>query len=120
METIIENKHNEIREPSHCIDSPFYSVEFSVGDLAPIYQFKLRRSDARSMFVLIKENSDILSQIEVGNVLNMKFYTTEPTDPVKYFDTQIDEIKNGGEGRFSGHCLVGLSIIGQDSTLSVH
>lgn len=63
------------------------------------------------MFALVKENSDILSWIHVGDVLNMKYYTRDTMCPTRNHDTKIDYITKDLEGRFKGHYLVGLEIL---------
>lgn len=89
----------------------YYSVEFTLDEVVPLYQFKLRNSEAMSLFVLIKDNSEILNRIEVGRVLKMKYYNADISCPPEYRTTQISNIKSDHNGRFSGHCMVGLSIL---------
>lgn len=89
----------------------YYSVEFNLDDIVPLYQFKLRNSESMSLFVLVKEDSEILNQLEVGRVLEMKYYNADITCPPEYRTTQINNITNERAGRFSGHCVVGLSIL---------
>ena len=88
----------------------FHSVEFSVNGLNVLYQSKLWNNSTSSMFALVKENSDILQWIHVGDVLNMKYYTRDSLCPTRNFDTKIDYIIKDMEGRFKGHYLVGLEI----------
>ncbi len=97
------------RAPSDC----FHSVEFSVSGLNVLYQSKIWSNSTASMFALIKENSDILSRIHVGDVLNMKYYTRDTVCPTRNFDTKIEYITKDLEGRFRGHYLVGLEILAE-------
>ena len=89
----------------------FHSVEFSVNGLNVLYQSKIWNASSASMFALVKENSDILSWIHVGDVLNMKYYTRDTMCPTRNFDTKIEYITKDHEGRFKGHYLVGLEIL---------
>lgn len=89
----------------------YYSVEFTIDDILPLYQFKLRNSESMSLFVIVKEDSEILNQLEVGRVLKMKYYNSDISCPPEYRKTQINNITNEKNGRFSGHCMVGLSIL---------
>lgn len=95
---------------SHQVDQ-YYSVEFSLDDPMPLYQFKLRNSESMALFVLVKEDSEILNRLEVGRVLKMKYYNTDKNCPPEYRTTQINTIINDKEGRFSGHCMVELFIL---------
>ena len=63
------------------------------------------------MFVVVKEDSDIIDRLTVGDVFKMKFYG--PNSP--YFaadlDTEIKCITKNEQGRFKGHYLVYLAIL---------
>ena len=89
----------------------YYSVEFTLDEILPLYQFKLRNNESMALFVLVKEDSEILNRLTVGRVLKMKYYNSDVSSPPEYFTTQISDIVNDKEGRFSGHCMVGLSIL---------
>ncbi len=102
--------HNEF--DIHIIDQ-YYSVEFKLDEVVPLYQFRLRNNETMALFVLIKEDSEILNRLKVGRVLKMKYYNTDISCPPEVLQTQISHIINDKEGRFSGHCMVGLSILSQ-------
>ena len=89
----------------------FHSVEFHVGELRLLYQSKVWCSDSEAMFTLIKEDSDVLNQIHVGDILNMRFYSSDRYCPPRDLETEIQYITKDTRGRFKGHFLVGLSII---------
>ena len=89
----------------------FYSVEFSVNGIKLLYQSKLWNSSTAPMFALVKEDSDILNRINVGDVLNMKYYSTDVQSPTRNYDTKIEFISRDHDGRFKGHYLVGLAIL---------
>jgi len=93
------------------VSDRFYSVEFEVNGLNMLYQTKIWNSPSASMFALIKENSDILNRIRVGDVLNMKYYTTDALRPIRQLDTKIEYITRDRKGRFRGHYLIGLAIL---------
>ncbi len=100
----------------NCIKDPsdhFHSVEFSANGSNLLYQSKLWNDSTESMFALVKENSDVLSWIHVGDVLNMKYYTRDALCPIRNFDTRIEYITKDMEGRFRGHYLVGLEILSE-------
>lgn len=94
----------------------FYSVEFSVEGLKLLYQSRIwtatiYNGTTASMFALVKENSDILKWIQAGDVLNMKYYSSDSMCPTRNFDTKIEYIRRDPNGRFKGNYLVGLEIL---------
>jgi hypothetical protein len=66
--------------------------------------------------VVIREDSDVLKYLNVGDIVNMKYYTDDSAEPGEYLKTQIRHITKDDERRFKGHCLVGLLVLeGQNS-----
>jgi hypothetical protein len=103
MNTSTVRKFNKTMEPAG-----FYSVEFAVDDPHPLYQFKIWRKDASSMFVVVKENSAVLPKLKAGKVLNMTYYSSDTQCPKKQMETRIASINNEHQGRFEGHCTIDL------------
>ena len=97
-------------EPRGIIDR-FYSVEFSLPECAYVYQFKIWDMSAKGMSVLVREDSDLLNHVKVGDVLRLKYYTTQASKPIEYRKTEIRHITKDERGRFKGVYLVGLSIV---------
>lgn len=89
----------------------FYSVEFSVGNIKFLYQFKIWRSPSSPIFVLIKNGSEMLNKIKPGDVLKMKYYSTDAACPTCHLDTEILNINWNHHGRFQGHYAVELGVI---------
>ena len=89
----------------------FHSVEFHVGELKLLYQSKVWSSGSDPMFTLIKEDSDVLNRIHVGDILNMRFYSSDRYCPPRDLETEIKYITKDTRGRFKGHFLVGLAIV---------
>ncbi|MBW1739941.1 MAG: PilZ domain-containing protein [Deltaproteobacteria bacterium] len=89
----------------------YYSVEFSINGLEAPYQFKIRNIASTSMCVLVKEGSDILPRLKVGDTLNVKYYSADSLHPPEYLETAIRHITKNDQGRFKGHYLVGLEIL---------
>jgi len=63
---------------------------------------------------LVKEGSEILEKIKVGDVVEMRYYTAEASKPAEYFETEIKHITKDDKGRFKGHYLVGISLMGKE------
>jgi|GEM_PF-601420 len=86
------------------------SVEFYVSRLNRIYQFKVWGNTLTSMFVLVKEDSELVEQFGVGDVYEMTFYGMDSSGPSKNVNTKIKYFDKIDQGRFKGHYLTGLSI----------
>ncbi len=90
----------------------YYCVEIPISRLGVIYQFKIW--DIGSMSILVKGNSRILPWLKKGYVLNMKYYSTNPANPYRSFNTEIRYIRRQEHGRLKDHYLVGLEIVESD------
>jgi hypothetical protein len=91
--------------------SEFYSVEFPLGDVQPLYQFKLWRSDRNTFFLLAKETSNLVSRLKVGRIMPMKYYSENAMQTAVVHNTQITDIFKETQGRFSGHYRIELNIV---------
>ncbi|SPD76121.1 conserved hypothetical protein [uncultured Desulfobacterium sp.] len=97
--------------PRKVVDK-YYSVEFSIGEFSLCYQFRIWNMSEQGMCLLVKEDSDVLRYITVGDVLDMKYHGLKTKEPAEYFKTKIEHITKTDEGRYVGHYLVGISIVG--------
>ena len=109
----------EARRGHRRVSEDYYSVEFSLRGLDVSYQFKIWSMDPASICVLVREDSDVLRRLKVGDVLNMKYYSNSSIDPHDYLRTAITQITKTDNGRFKGHYVVGLEIIGKQHHQSV-
>jgi len=89
----------------------YYSVEFPLNATQPVYQFKLRQSVQNTFFLLVKNGSDLVSQLKVGHILPMKYYIEDAMRRIEVRNTQIMEIVNETHGRFRGHYRIELDIM---------
>jgi hypothetical protein len=89
----------------------FYSVEFPLDAIQPVYQFKLWQSEKNTFFLLAKESSDLISRLKVGHILPMKYYCEDAMHATEVHKTQIMEIVKETQGRFSGHYRIELNLI---------
>ncbi len=87
------------------------SVEVYVTRLNRIYQFKVWGNTLTSMFVLVKQDSELVKQFDVGSVYEMTYHSTDSTRPTKNFNTKIRYFDKIDQGRFKGHYLTGLAIV---------
>ncbi len=101
----------EKRSEPRKIEDKYYSVEFSIQDLDFSYQFKIWNISSKGICVVVKEDSDLLNHVKVGQVLDLKYSTTHSSHPVENLKTEIKHISKDEEGRFKGLYLIGLSIL---------
>lgn len=101
----------ERRSKPRSILDQYYSVEFSIRGLFFVYQFKIWDISPKGICVLIREDSDLLNQLKVGDILNLKYYTTDSSKPAEYLKTEIKHITKDDLGRYKGNYLVGLSVV---------
>jgi len=113
---ISTNNLAESKAVSRYILDHYYSVQFSLNEMGPIYLFKLRDISLNEPCILVKEDSSVFRQLEVGDILHMEFNPQKISVPNKLLRTQITS-KNSHD-LFTGHSLVGLSII-EESNLQL-
>jgi hypothetical protein len=90
----------------------YYSVEFSLPGHTLPYQFKIWYIGRESMCLLVKAQSKIIESIKVGDVLNMKYYSADALNYTRDIETEIRQIIKEDNGRFKGHFLIGLALLG--------
>ena len=79
---------NERKDPE--LDSlRYHSVELQIDNLSCPYQFKLRKNSSEPMHFIVRENSDILRELQVGKTFNMKYYSDDFFRTAKYMKTEI-------------------------------
>lgn len=100
----------ERRSEARSSDDRYYSVQFTTSGLASFYQFKLWNISPKGMCILVKEGSEVLKHLKVGDTLEMTYYLTDSQGAHEDLKTQIKHITKNEDGRFQGHFLVGLSI----------
>jgi hypothetical protein len=101
----------ERRSESRASDSRYYSVQFTTEGLDSFYQFKLWNISPKGLCILVKEASEVLNHLSVGDTIEMTYYLTDSAGAFEKLKTQIKHITKNEDGRFQGHYLVGLSIL---------
>ncbi len=114
-EKIVMNNSPGGGSESRNILNQYYSVQFHLNGMDAAYLFKLRDIPLNGLCILVKEDSPVLKELEVGDILNMGYNPPESPDSPKLLRTRVTS-KNLYD-RFTGHSLVGLSILEQDGTL---
>ncbi|RZB30750.1 MAG: hypothetical protein SRB1_03030 [Desulfobacteraceae bacterium Eth-SRB1] len=108
-DTVISKREQKRSEPRTKIDE-FYRVEISKTGLDYAYQFKIWNMSRHGVCILVKENSDILNHLEVGDILNMKYFKDGLSNQEEFLKTEIRHITKDDQGLFKEHYFVGLSI----------
>lgn len=98
-------RRSESRDPS----DQYYSVQFSKQELEAVYQFKIRNISTKGMCILVREDSDVMNHLRVGDILDMQFHPSDKTNPIEHSKTEIKHITKDDLGRFKGHYLIGLT-----------
>ena len=112
METNLpSNNIPERRSETRGTETRYYSVQFTTQGLDTFYQFKLWNISPKGLCILVKEESEVLRHIEVGDTIEMTYYLADSGGASEILKTQIKHITKNEDGRFKGHYLVGLSIL---------
>ena len=111
MNEISENKQSEERRTlSRRIQLRSYRVEIKlIGE--PIYQFRVTDVNSVGAGLLVKEDSQFLSLIRIGQIVDTKFLSPDDTDPSGDYRAEIKHITKPDKGKNAGHCLIGLAIL---------
>ena len=107
---MLKDNINRRSEPRSTVDQ-YSSVEFSIDGLAHVYQFKIWNTSLSGMGVLVKEASPILKHLEVGDILELKYYPMQLGGQPEFLKTEIKHITKDDKGQFKGHYMVGLSTL---------
>ena len=100
----------ENRSDPRTVIQGFYSVEFQVGGVGPIYQFKLRDESAHGLSILVKQDSSIVELLKVNEIVEMRYFR-DRAEGMKRIKTKIVHITKQEVGKFAGHFLIGLSML---------
>lgn len=101
----------ERRSEPRAADRQYYSVQFTTKGLDSLYQFKLWNLSPKGLCILVKEGSAVLKHLSVGDTIDMTYFLTDGLGEHHQLRTQIKHITPNSDGRFKGHCLVGLVIL---------
>lgn len=101
-------------EPRSIVEQ-YHCVEFQINSVGSFYQFKIWDISNRGICILVKEESAVINHFKVDDIIEMKYYPTQPSGSIENIKTKIRHITKNEQGRFKGHYLVGLSILGKQS-----
>ena len=102
--------YKDRRASSRRIKIRNYRVEIMlIGQ--PIYQFKVRDVSLKGAGFLVKEDSNFLNLIEVGQIVDAKFLSPTGDSPSGMYKAEIKHITKPAEGKYRGHHLVGIYLV---------
>jgi hypothetical protein len=116
-ETFSENSKEQLmvetpverRSEPRTVQNGYYAVNFSLDGTAAVFHFLVWDMSPNGLSLLVKEDSIALTYLRIGNLLPMKFYKADSSEPAKELNTRIMHITKDPQGRFEGHFLVGIS-----------
>ena len=100
---------DDCRSEAKTILDKYYSVHFFLNGKVPSYLFKLRNSSSNKPYILVKHNSSVFKELNVGDILEMEYNQVESMGNGIFFKTLIAS-KNPHD-RYIGYSIVELSII---------
>ena len=86
----------------------YHSVQFTKQGLDITYQFRIRNISKKGVCILVRQDSNLMGHLKVGDILDMKYYSEEGKRLIDQSRTKIIHITKGKPGWFEGHYLVGL------------
>ena len=100
---------DDCRSETKTILDKYYSVHFFLNGKVPSYLFKLRNNSSNKPYILVKHNSSVFKELNVGDILDMEYNQVESMGNGIFFKTLIAS-KNPHD-RYIGYSIVELSII---------
>jgi|GEM_PF-183762 len=83
----------------------------------PIYVFKLKDVSEKGTCFVVKEDSNLLRNIQVGQEIEIQTVLNESGSVSTVFQrSKITHITKPGEGRFKGHLLIGVKVLNRLAT----
>jgi hypothetical protein len=107
------NRVAERRSEARTSPEQYHSAEFRLKTSSCLFQSKIWNVSARGMCLLVKEDSEVLENLEVGKVLEVTYYPQDLSQPTETRMTRIAHITRESQGRFKNHALIGLLITGE-------
>ncbi len=102
----VENQYLHLRKTDSHLRA---EIKISSDDLG--YQFKLRQIDDNQGCFFVNKNSSVLKLLDIGSVMDMKYWTADKTRRIKYVRAEINNITKQNHEPFKGHYRIGLSIL---------
>ena len=104
-------RRSETREPG----KEDYNAEIKMLGY-PVYQVKIADISLTGAGIVVKADSSLLPLLTMGRVLDVRLHSNErdQTGDVKNFKAEVIHISEVTTGRYKGHRLVGLQMLGDE------
>ena len=103
------NNFDGAKSEAKTIIDAYYSVQFFLNGKEPSYLFKLRNHSENKLYILVKQDSSVFRELNVGDILDMEYNHADSFGKGKLFKTLITS--KIPHDRYIGHSMVELSII---------
>jgi len=89
----------------------YRNVQFLSKELNGAHRLKIRDKSSKSMCFQVKEGSDILPRLNIGDKLEMIYYPAQSCYPCVYLEAVVRHITKRNQGRPEESYLVGLEAL---------
>ena len=89
----------------------YFDVSFLYGGLNGAHRLKIMNRSSNSMGLVVREGSDILSAIRVGDTLGILYNPIRTSSYCVYLRTVVRHITKKYQGPLYGHYIVGLETL---------
>jgi len=90
----------------------YHCIEVQTLKMFIKYQFKIWNSSSHGICILVKNDSDFLNKVTVGEILDVNYFPSDIPRPPDVHQTKIMHITRANQDKFKNHFFVGLMIIG--------
>jgi hypothetical protein len=87
----------------------YHSVQFFLNGSGLSHLFKLRYNDSNGPYILVKQDSSVLRELNIGDILEMQYKQADSIGNGKLFKTLITS--KIPDDHYTGYSIVELSII---------
>ena len=116
MENNIQKGKGEMQRSESRMNADRYeSVEFKTSKSDTLCRFNLFDVSAKGLCFAVDEDSVLLKELNVGEILKMKYYPPPSSGGAEFLMTEIKHITKADQEGFKGRCLVGLFIFEKET-----
>ena len=115
-DTLVSIDPFDKRSSVRIIIDKYYTVEFFGKDRECAYRFKIRDASSQGMCILVEKGSPLLKEIQVGDVIKIRYYpSSEPDPPKRPAEVRIAHISGRKGGDCEDKIRVGLCVLKDQS-----
>ncbi|SLM33242.1 hypothetical protein MTBBW1_970022 [Desulfamplus magnetovallimortis] len=106
----LTDHHIDKRSEPRIEPEGYHCVEVQTLKTLFLYQFKIWNISASGMCLLVRSDSDFLDKVDVGEIIDIKYYPSDLSWPPDIHRTKIMHITRANMDKFKDHYMVGLMI----------